>query len=211
MAHPPKRAALYGRVSTSGNGQDVQMQMEELRQVAKQRGWVVTEFIDEGVSGAKTHRPALDMLMTAARSGKLDVVAVWRFDRFARSTQHLLSALDEFRLCGVEFLSLRENVETSTPVGKMVFTLIAAIAEFERALIQERVQAGVAHAQELGKHCGRPKVELDLRAAEVLLAQGHSMRSVADMLGLPRSTLARKLQESSGPKVSLSLPPESLS
>ena len=109
----------------------------------------------------------------------------WRFDRFARSTQHLLSALEEFRVLGVAFVSLREQVDTTTPVGKVLFTLIAAISEFERALIQERVKAGVARAQANGVHCGRPKVELDLRAPLRLLDDGHSLREVADMLGLP--------------------------
>ena len=126
------RAALCARVSTSGHGQDVGLQLDELRAVARQRGWhVVAEHVDDGVSGSKQTRPALDEMMSVARRGGVDVVAVWRFDRFARSKQHLLAVLEEFRLLGVDFLSVREGIETSTSVGKMVFTLIAAISAFD--------------------------------------------------------------------------------
>ena len=192
----PSRAAIYARVSTTGHGQDVGLQVDELRQVAKQRGWnVVGEFIDEGVSGSKASRPALDKLMAAARAGKIDIVCVWRFDRFARNTQHLLSALDEFRLLNVSFLSMREQVDTTTPAGKVLFTLIAAVSEFERALIQERVQAGVARAKAAGKHCGRPVVDMDLRPAQALLNEGRSLKEVSTILGVSRTTLRRKLAE----------------
>jgi len=192
----PQKATLYARVSTSNHGQDVGLQLDELRAVARQRGWqVVDEYIDEGVSGSKQSRPALDRLMTAVRSGQADVVAVWRFDRFARSTRHLLAALDEFRQVGVDFISIRESVDTSTSVGKMVFTLIAAISEFEKALIVERVNAGVARAKAAGKHCGRPRVEMDVRPALALAREGHSQRAIAQMLGVSRGTLRRRLRE----------------
>ena len=192
----PLRAALYARVSTSNKGQDVGLQLDELRQVAGQRGWLVqAEFVDEGISGSKDSRPELDRMMAAARAGKLDLVAVWKFDRFARSTSHLVTALEEFRVLGVAFVSLREQVDTSTPMGKAMFTIIAAISELERDLIRERVIAGVRRAQAMGKHCGRPKREIDLRATKALLAQNLSVRQVADMLGLPRSTLQRRLRE----------------
>ena len=191
-----KRVALYARVSTSNHGQDTGVQLDELRLVAAQRGWrVVGEFVDDGVSGGVASRPALDRMMAAAKAGKLDVVAVWRFDRFARSTQHLLSGLEDFRHLGVEFVSLRESVDTTTPAGKMVFTFLAAVAEFEKALIVERVRAGVARAQANGKHCGRPRRELDLRGARLLLQQGQSVRAVAGMLAIPRGTLMRRLNE----------------
>ena len=190
------RVALYARVSTSDRGQDPELQLGELRQVAAQRGWtIIGEFCDVGLSGSVARRPDLDRLMTMARGGKLDAVAVWRFDRFARSTQHLLTALGEFRTFGVEFVSLREQIDTTTPIGKAVFTIVAAVAELERDLIRERVQAGVDRAKAAGKHCGRPKVELDLRAARALLDQGRALREVASMLGLPRSTLRRRLAE----------------
>ncbi|MFH1531360.1 MAG: recombinase family protein [Pseudomonadota bacterium] len=207
----PIRVALYCRISTTGHGQDVGLQLDELRSVAAQRGWVIQgEYIDEGVSGSKDSRPALDLMMGAARTGKLDLVAVWRFDRFARSTQHLLQALEEFRVQGVQFISLRENIETGTPVGRMIFTMVAAIAEFEKSLIVERVKAGVARAQAAGTHCGRPRRELDLRAAQILIDQGHSVRQVSEMLDVPRGTLRRRLAEADrgGSKVPQSLAPE---
>ncbi len=189
------RAALYARVSTTGHGQDVGLQLDELRQVAAQRSWVAAEFIDEGVSGSKDRRPALDRMMADARAGRLDVVAVWRFDRFARDTRHLLTAMDEFRALGVHFVSLREQVDTSTPMGKAMFTIISAIGELERDLIRERVVAGVRRAQAAGKHCGRPKVGLDLRPTVALLREGRGLKDVSSILKVSRATLRRRLQE----------------
>lgn len=189
------RAALYARVSTTGQGQDARLQLDELRQVAAQRGWSAVEFVDEGVSGATDSRPGLDRLLAEARAGRIDVVAVWRFDRFARSTTHLLSAMDEFRRLGVDFLSLREQVDTATPMGRAMFTIIAAIAELERDLIRERVVAGVRRAQANGRHCGRPRVDLDLRPALALLGEGRGLREVAAILRVSRATLRRRLTE----------------
>jgi DNA invertase Pin-like site-specific DNA recombinase len=189
------RAALYARVSTTGHGQDVGLQLDELRQVAAQRRWQVVEYVDEGVSGSKDSRPALDRMMADARRGKLDVVAVWRFDRFARDTRNLLVTLEEFRQLGVEFISLREQVDTSTPMGKAMFTIISAISELERDLIRERVIAGVRRAQAAGKHCGRPRVEMDLRPATALLKEGRSLKETARILGVSRNTLRRRLRE----------------
>ncbi|MCB9743921.1 MAG: recombinase family protein [Alphaproteobacteria bacterium] len=191
----PTRAALYARVSTAGHGQDVRLQLDELRQVAAQRGWQTREFTDEGVSGSVDSRPALDQLMAEARAGRLDVVAVWRFDRFARDARHLLTALDEFRVLGVDFLSLREQVDTSTPMGKAMFTIISAVSELERDILRERVVAGVQRAQAQGKHCGRPRVELDLRPALAMLRQGHSLKETARLLNVSRNTLRRRLKE----------------
>lgn len=188
------RVGLYARVSTKN--QNPELQLTELRRVAAQRGWVIVNtYMDHGVSGAKAARPALDQLMADARGGKLDVVAVWRFDRFARSTRHLLQALEEFRALNVDFVSMREAIDTSTPMGKVVFTMIAAVAELERDVIRERVQAGVDRARAQGKQLGRPRRELDLRAAHILLDRGHSQREVAGMLGIPRATLRRRLQD----------------
>jgi DNA invertase Pin-like site-specific DNA recombinase len=136
----PVRAALYARVSTSGHGQDIGLQLEELRQVAAQRGWTTSEYPDDGLSGSTDRRPALDRLLADARAGKLDVVAVWRFDRFARDTRHLLVSMEEFRQLGVQFVSLREQVDTSTPMGKAMFTIIAAIADYaEPAVMRSRL------------------------------------------------------------------------
>lgn len=145
--------------------------------------------------GAKDSRPALDEFMAAVRRGGISVVAVWKFDRFARSTQHLLQALQEFRARGVEFISLREAVDTSTAAGRMVFTFLAAVAEFEREIIVERVRAGVARAKALGKHCGRPRVDFDLRPALALMREGRSIRETAAILLVDRNTLRRRMRE----------------
>ena len=200
MSRPHPRVALYARTSTTDKGQDPELQLEDLRRLAAQRGWtIIREYVDAGISGTKDARPALDALMEDARRGRFDVVAVWRFDRFARSTQHLLRALEEFRALGVDFVSQREAVDTSTPMGRMVFTMIGAVAELEAALIRERVQAGVDRARRQGKTLGRPRRDLDLRAARILLDRGHSQRVVAEMLSVPRGTLRRRLQEAPAP------------
>jgi DNA invertase Pin-like site-specific DNA recombinase len=134
-------------------------------------------------------------MMADARAGRLDLVAVWRFDRFARGTRHLLLACEELRAAGVGFLSLREQVDTSTPMGKAMFTIIAAMAELERDVLRERVIAGVRRAQAAGKHCGRPRVEMDLRPALALLGEGRSLKETGRILGVSRNTLRRRLRE----------------
>jgi len=122
-------------------------------------------------------------------------VVVQRFDRMGRSVAHLLSVLDELRALGVAFVSLNESVDTSTPVGRMVFTLIGAVAEFEREIIRERVCAGVRRAQAEGKHCGRPRVAFDLRPATAMLDQGHGLKATATAMGVSPRTLRRRLRE----------------
>jgi len=193
------RAALYARVSTTGHGQDVGLQLDELRQVAQQRGWSATEYVDDGVSGAKTTRPALDRMLSDAQAGKLDVVAVWKLDRLGRSLQHVLSVLEQLSAHGVGFVSLRDSgIDTTTPAGRLFTAIIAAFAEFERGVIQERVVAGVRRAQAAGKHCGRPRRETAdkaLVAAKSLLDQGWGWRPVSEATGIQKDTLRRRLRE----------------
>jgi DNA invertase Pin-like site-specific DNA recombinase len=192
------KAALYARVSTTQHGQDVELQLQELRSVAQQRGWTTTDYSDVGISGATRDRPALDRLMSDARAGKFQIVAVWRFDRFARSTAHLIQALEEFRHLGIHFLSLRDQVDTSSPIGRVMFTITAAFAELEREVIQERVRAGVQRARAAGKHCGRPRKRVSdqqIEVAQDLLSRGWGQRQVEKTLGVNRSTLARRLGE----------------
>ena len=194
MARTP-RAALYARVSTSDKGQDPELQLEDLRALARARGWEVrAEFVD--LLPAGDERPELERMLADVRRGRLDVVAVWRFDRFARSTVGLLSALEDFRVRGVDFVSHQEAVDTSTPAGKLLFTMIAGMAEFEKALIQERVRAGVAKARRDGKHCGRPR-RGDVSAAECRAAveREGGVKPAARALRLPVSTLRRRLAE----------------
>ena len=195
------RAALYARVSTLNHGQDIGLQLDELRQVAAQRGWEVVEvFEDAGVSGSKTSRPALDRLLEAARTGKVDIVAVWKLDRLARSVAHLLELAASLQGWGVGLVSLRDaHVDTTTPTGRFTFQILGAVAELERSLVQERVIAGVRRAQAKGKHCGRPRKETSdkaIDAAQALLAQGWSWRAIAAATGIQRDTLRRRLKES---------------
>src|SRR5262249_34889448 len=137
-----RHVALYARCSTRDK-QNVDTQLIPLREFARQRGIEIAgEYVDLGWSGAKERRPQLERLMADAKKKKLDAVLVWRFDRFARSTKHLLTALAEFQSLGVDFISYTELIDTSTPIGKMIFTIVGAVAEMERALIRERVQAG---------------------------------------------------------------------
>lgn len=151
------RAAVYARVSTSNHGQSPQMQLREIAEYCKHRQWkVVAEFIDEGISGSKDSRPQLDRLMADAHRRKFDAVVVWKFDRFARSVSHLLRALETFNSLGISFVSLSESIDTSTPAGKMVFTVLGAVAELERSLIGERIRAGLRNARAKGIRLGRP-------------------------------------------------------
>src|SRR5262249_28035637 len=140
------------------HGQDPETQLIALREYAGHRGMTVTdEYVDIGISGAKDRRPELDRLMTDARRRRFDVVLVARFDRFARSTKHLVLALEEFNALDVDFVSLNESIDTSTPMGKMIFTVIGAVAELERSLIRERVMMGLECAKRQGKKLGRPR------------------------------------------------------
>ena len=191
-ANTINRVAIYARVSTTNHGQDVSMQTRELRQFAEVRGWVIAgEYVDEGISGTKNRRPALDRLMSDAHKRKFDVVVCWRFDRFARSVSHLLRALENFNALGIAFVSLSENVDTTTPTGKMIFTVLAAVAELERSLIVERVQAGLRNARAKGKHLGRPRRDVDPTAVRRLRSQGASWRAIAQQLGVGVGTLYR--------------------
>src|ERR1700740_3703661 len=146
------RAAIYARVSTLNGGQDCSMQTRELEEYCQRKGWQIHDcYVDNGVSGKKDSRPQLNRMMQDAHERRFDVVVVWRFDRFARSVSHLLRALETFNSLGVQFVSLSEQVDTSTPTGKMVFTVLGAVAELERSLIAERVRAGLGNGMGKGK------------------------------------------------------------
>jgi DNA invertase Pin-like site-specific DNA recombinase len=190
------RAAIYARVSTTNSGQSPEMQLRELREHAQRRGWEIScEYVDEGISGAKDRRPALDRMMADAHRRKFEVVLVWRFDRFARSVTHLLRALDTFRALGMEFVSLCEALDTATPAGRMTFTVLGAVAELERSLIAERVKAGIRNARSRGVRLGRPKVVADVPTIRRLRAQDRSWRSIGRELDIAAET-AKKLLKS---------------
>jgi len=178
------KVAAYARVSTSNNGQDPEVQLRELREYVARRGWKLAgEYVDVGISGTKEKRPELDRLMADAHRRKFDAVVVWKFDRFARSVSHLLRALETFKALGIEFVSLSEQVDTSTPTGKMVFTVLGAVAELERSLIAERVRAGLRNARAKGKRLGRPRKAVDRARITRLRSKGASWRAISREMG----------------------------
>ena len=185
------RAAIYARVSTS-NGQDPGMQTKELEEYCERRGWQVAGlYVDTGVSGAKDSRPELNRMLEDAHCRRFDAVVVWKFDRFARSVSHLLRALETFRALGIEFVSLSEQVDTSTPTGKMVFTVLGPVAELERSLICERVRAGLRNAQRKGRKCGRPRVSVNASRIATMRSQGLSWSEICQQTGLSKGTAQR--------------------
>jgi len=186
------KTALYARVSTLDKGQDPQMQLRELREYCQRRGWTATgEYADIGVSGSKDSRPELNRLMTDAHRRNFEAVLVWRLDRFARSVSHLLRALETFKSQGIEFISYSEQMDTSTPTGKMIFTVLGAVAELERSLIIERVRAGVRNARAKGKRLGRPTVSVDRARIASMRSGGASWRVISTELGISLGTLHR--------------------
>lgn len=184
------KVALYARVSTSDQNPDSQLQ--DLRHYAKQRGWqVIEEYVDKGISGTRDSRPALNKMMAEARRKKFDIVAVWRFDRFARSTKHLVTALEEFRYLGVTFVSYQENLDLGSPMGEAMFTIIAAIAKLERDIIAERVKSGLRRARSQGKRLGRPRSVVSPVRVSRLQSEGLSLRAIAGKLGVSEATVRR--------------------
>jgi len=169
------------------------MQLRELREFCERRGWTAEIFTDPGYSGAKVNRPELDRMLALCRRRKFDVVVVYRFDRFARSTKQLVDALEEFGRLGIEFVSLHEQVDTSTPSGKLIFHIFAALSEFERSLIRERVISGLANAKAKGKRLGRPRRNADVEQIRALRRSGRSWRHIAAVMGVPVSTVRRAL------------------
>jgi DNA invertase Pin-like site-specific DNA recombinase len=189
-----KRVALYARVST--HDQTTANQLLDLRRYCLARNWqTIGEFIDQGISGSKDNRPALKRLMDFARKRKIDIILVWKLDRFGRSVNHLVNSLEELRTLGVDFVSFTESLDTTTAQGRLVFNVMASIAEFERCLIVERVVAGLRRASAQGKAIGRPKVEIDRAKASLLASQGHSHRAIGRSLGVSRMTVSRALSQ----------------
>jgi len=189
------KISIYARVSTNGKGQDVEMQLRDLRTYAQSREMeIFKEYIDEGISGRKDTRTFLNMLMEDARKRKFDAVLVWRFDRFARSTKHLLTALEEFKHLGIDFISFKENIDTSSPLGKAMFTIASAIAELEADLIKERVISGIANARAKGVKLGKPGKEADLkRLANLRYQQELTIRAIAKEMKVSKSLVHKTL------------------
>jgi DNA invertase Pin-like site-specific DNA recombinase len=186
-----KRAAIYARVSTQ-NGQNPEMQLEEIREYCRRRDWaIVREYVGKGISGAKERRPALDQLLTDCRKRVVDSVVVYRYDRFARSLRQLVNALEDFRVLGVDFVSLHEGVDTSTPNGRLVLGIFGSIAEFERELVRNRVRSGLTLAKSRGKKLGRPRVIVDRAQIADLRKEGRSWSEICDALGISKGTAQR--------------------
>jgi len=202
-----KRAGVYLRVSTATRtrhgdaltfDQDPAVQEQPLRELVAQRGWTLHQIYSDRASGAKERRPGLDALMSDARRGAFDVVVVWRFDRFARSVKQLVLALEEFRSLGIDFISHQEALDTLTPMGRAMFTIIAAMAELERSVICERVMAGLQYARQhgtkSGKPIGRPKAVFRRDKIEELRGQGLGWRQIGRELGVSATTIRRAYQ-----------------
>jgi DNA invertase Pin-like site-specific DNA recombinase len=185
------RVAIYARVSTL-HGQNPEMQLDELREYASRREWtIVDSYVDEGVSGSKESRPELNRLMADAHRRRFDAVLVWKIDRFGRSLKHLVNAIADLAAYGVAFVSLRDNLDLSTPSGRLMFQIIGAMAEFERSLIQERVRAGLRNAKAKGKRLGRPPSGADPARIAALRASGASWRAISHEMGVGVATLYR--------------------
>ena len=193
----PKQVAIYARVSTTG--QTVENQIRELRQVAKRSGWeVIEEFIDRGISGSKGRdkRPAFDKLLTAATRREFDVVMAWSVDRLGRSLQHLVGFLGEIHGAGVDLYLHQQGLDTTTPSGRAMFGMLSVFSEFERAMIQERVKAGLERAKANGKTLGRPKIcSAVVRQIERAHAKGEGMLKIAERVGVGSGTVQRVVRE----------------
>ncbi len=200
------RVAIYARVSTpssktKGSGtdpdsprQNPETQLQPMRTFCTSRGWEIAgEYIDR-MSGAKDHRPELDRMMQDARRRSVDVVLVWKLDRFGRSLQHLINAMADLQAVGVAFVSMTDNLDLTTPSGRLMFAVIAAMAEFERELIKERVKAGLTRAKAAGKELGRPRRVFSRPEARKLQAQGLSLRKIGEALGVSHQTVKNALQ-----------------
>ena len=189
------RVGVYARVST--HDQTAENQLLELRRYVEARGWTAVEYVDQGVSGAKDRRPALDQLVADVRRHRVQGVVCWRLDRLGRNLRHLVLLLDDWQSRGVAFITLGEGIDTSTPAGRLVAGVLGSIAEFERARIQERIHAGLARAKAHGKRIGRPR----LAPLPMTAPAGLTVRDAAAAWGVSKSTAARRLREGLAPDV----------
>ena len=193
-----KRAAIYARVSTGD--QHLETQLLDLREMAKQRGCEIVQEFTDVISGSKSRRPGLDQLMADARRHRFDIVLVAAFDRIARNVRHFLDVLDELNHLGIEFVSKRENVDTSGPLGRAMLTIISAIAELEKSLIVERVRAGMRRAKAEGRRIGRAPLDIDRQQVVADRRSGMSLTQVAKKHRISRASVCRWVNEARGLK-----------
>jgi len=189
-----KKAAIYSRVSTCD--QHVETQLYQLRELAARRGFeIVHEYTDVGVSGSRARRPGLDAMLADAHRGRFSIVLVAAFDRVARSVRHFLTVVDELNDLGIEFVSARENIDTSGPMGRMFVTIIGCIAELERSLIVERIKAGMRRRKLEGYSLGRVPLSIDHQALVRDRLSGMSLTNVAKKYGVSRASVVRFTRE----------------
>jgi DNA invertase Pin-like site-specific DNA recombinase len=193
-SHEIHSVALYARISTL-NGQNPELQLAELREYAQRRGWhVFSEYVDLGISGARESRPEFNRMMADAHARRFDAIACWKLDRMGRSLKHLVNTLADLQAYGVAFISLRDNLDLSTPSGRLMFHVVAAMAEFERALIRERVSAGIQAARHRGQRIGRPRVYANTGKIRELREANVPWRMIAKQLGIGVGTAVRAIQ-----------------
>ena len=196
MDSKAQRVAIYARVST--NDQTTDNQVMQLREIAKHRGWTVThEFIDQGISGAKGRdkRPQYDAMLKGATRGEFDVIAAWSVDRLGRSLQELVLMFEDLKTLNINLYLQQQGIDTSTIAGKMLYQMCGVFAEFERAMIQERVKSGLARAKAQGKTLGRPRASAELEARILAArAEGKGMLRIAKELGIGTGTVHRVLK-----------------
>lgn len=190
------KIAIYARVSTGDKGQDTSMQTSDLRAFCASKGWDnVFEYVDEGISGSKASRPALDKMLKDCRAGKINIVLAWRFDRLFRSLKHLVFTIDELSGLDIKFISLKDGVDLTTPTGRFQMQILGAVAEFMRDLTRENVKAGLANAKRKGKRLGAKPKPFDLDLARKLKGEGMSYRGIAKQVGgVSYTTIKRALE-----------------
>ena len=193
MNSDSRKAVLYLRVSKLE--QHPETQLHDLRQLARQRGLEITSIYEDKVTGARDSRPGLDRMMSDARQGKFNVLLVWASDRVARSVRHFLQVLDEMAQMNIEFISFREQIDTSGPLGKAVLVIVGVVAELERSLIKERVKAGLRRAKLEGRRIGRPRLQLDLDAVLKDRAHGMSLNELARKYQVSKASICKALKD----------------
>jgi DNA invertase Pin-like site-specific DNA recombinase len=190
------KVAAYARVSTNNHHQDPEVQLRDIRDYCDRKGWELTQvYVDKGISGTKSSRPELNRLMVDVETKRFDGVIVWKFDRFARSSAHLINSLDKFKVLGMAFVSVQDSIDTSTAMGECMFTIIAAFAQFERSVTVERIKAGLRNAKAKGHLPGKKRRLFDLPAIRERMSEGESLRKVAKTLRISPALLSRRLNE----------------